>query len=157
MYLILAELSTISGCVRVTNVLPALPGHQQGRRKTEQAEFHQSTLDPRDVDRRVSSGRLFTLTQTQFGHAGLPQYIKGVQKWPLKEGEVLQTHISPAGFRAVTVQRREEPSPAAFSKVSRKSSEKLRCPCQNVQNQSPASVFISAKWIYLGNSLHAAS
>lgn len=102
MYLILAELSTISGCARVTNVLPALPGHQQGRRKTEQAEFHQSTLDPRDVDRRVSSGRLFTLTQTQFGHAGLPQYIKGVQKWPLKEGEVLQTHISPAGFRAVT-------------------------------------------------------
>lgn len=30
------------------------------------------------------------------------------------------------------VQRREVPSPAAFSKGSRKSSEKLGCPCQNV-------------------------
>lgn len=44
----------------------------------------------------------FSLSNKQFGDAGLPQYIKGFQKWPLKEGEVLQTHISPAAFRAVT-------------------------------------------------------
>lgn len=44
----------------------------------------------------------FALSDKQFGDAGLPQYIKGIQKWPRKEGEVLQTHISPAGFRAVT-------------------------------------------------------
>lgn len=108
------------------------------------------------------SERLFTLKQTEFWDAGLLQCIHWIQKLVSQiGGKFLETTFPQFDLELqllfAEMQKREEPNPAGFSKVSRKNSETLRCPCQDIWNQSPASVFISAKCIYLGKNLHAAS
>lgn len=112
-YLIFAELNTISSlwlchCNQCTACLASTPRGEKGNQIGRIPPKHPGSK---------GSGQKGLLceafhSQTQFGNAGLPQYIKGIQKWPLKEGEVLQTHISPAGFRAVTaLWRSAEKSP----------------------------------------------
>lgn len=132
-YLILTELSTISSLYQCTAL--ACQYINRGKEKLNRQNSTRATLDPRDLDRRVSSVRLFTLKHSLEMLVFLST-LKEFKSGLLKRGKFSKPTFPQLDLELwllfAEVQRKEEPSPAAFSKVSRKSSEKLRCPCQNV-------------------------